>query len=185
MITASHNPREYNGMKLVRQQSRPISSDTGLKDIEERVLSGDFPAMASQKGAVEQVDIMQPYVEHLLTYVDVAALKPLKVVVNAGNGVAGPILDALEKHLPFEFIKVHHEPDGSFPNGVPNPILLENREATSRVVRSMALLPGLPGTGILTAALCLMNRAALSKATIWSAFSVRRFTKAAGIKDHL
>ena len=147
MITASHNPREYNGMKLVRKQSRPISSDTGLKDIEERVLSGDFPEMARQKGAVEQVDIMQPYVEHLLTYVDVAALKPLKVVVNAGNGAAGPILDALEKHLPFEFIKVYHEPDGSFPNGVPNPILLENREATSRVVREHGAAAGIAWDG--------------------------------------
>lgn len=136
MITASHNPKEYNGMKLVREESRPISSDTGLKDIEEMAITGDFkPVEGGKTGSLQHVDIVPDYIKHLLTYVDVSALKPLKVVVNAGNGAAGPILDELEKHLPFEFIKVNHEPDGSFPNGVPNPILTENREATAKVVR--------------------------------------------------
>lgn len=135
MITASHNPKEYNGMKLVRQEARPISGDTGLKELEERVLSGKFEPAPGKFGKVEHVDIAADYVDHLLTYVDLSVLKPLKIVVNAGNGAAGPILDALEKKLPFTFVKVNNEPDGNFPNGVPNPILVENREATASVVR--------------------------------------------------
>lgn len=136
MITASHNPKEYNGMKLVREESKPISSDTGLKDIEERAVTGTFdPIVGVAAGKVESVNIVPEYIKHLLTYVDTSALKPLKIVMNAGNGAAGPILDELEKHLPFKFIKVNQEPDGNFPNGVPNPILMENREATAKVVR--------------------------------------------------
>ena len=136
MITASHNPKDYNGMKLVRSESRPISSDSGLKEIEEQVVTGEFaPVRDITPGTVTHVNIMRDYVAHLLTYVDRTALAPLKVVVNAGNGAAGAVIDALESELPFTFIKVNHNPDGTFPNGVPNPLLLENREATAQVVR--------------------------------------------------
>ena len=135
MITASHNPKEYNGMKFVRKEARPISSDTGLKDIEKAVLEGDFKPLDRPQGKIEKKDILEDYVAHILTYVDLKALKPFKIVVNTGNGAAGPIINALEKHLPFELIKVYNEPDGNFPNGVPNPILQENREATAKVVR--------------------------------------------------
>lgn len=135
MITASHNPKEYNGLKLVRKEARPISGDTGLKDIEAKVMAGDLGTKAETPAKVVEVDIMKDYIDHLLTYVDLSELKPLKVVVNSGNGAAGPIIDELEKRLPFNFIKVHNTPDGSFPNGVPNPILQENREATAKVVR--------------------------------------------------
>ncbi len=134
MVTASHNPPDYNGMKFVREGSRPISGDTGLQEIRRIAESGKFtkPARIGERFAV---DIMPEYIEHLLSYVDRAKLKPLKVVVHAGNGGAGLIVDKLEPFLPFEFIKVHHEADGNFPNGVPNPMLLENHRAPVEALR--------------------------------------------------
>ncbi len=134
MVTASHNPPDYNGMKFVREGSRPISGDNGLQDIRRIAEAGKFttPARVGERFAV---DIMPDYVEHLLSYVDRAKLKPLKVVVHAGNGGAGLIVDKLEPFLPFQFIKVDHEPDGTFPNGVPNPMLLENHRAPVEALR--------------------------------------------------
>ena len=138
MVTASHNPKEYNGMKLVRKGARPISGDTGLKEIGEMAVASNFVhAQVAGKtlGELEKVDIVPAYIEHLLTYVDKSDLKPMKIVANPGNGGAGPIMKELAKHLPFEFVSIFDEPDGSFPNGVPNPILMPNREATAKVVR--------------------------------------------------
>ena len=129
MVTASHNPADYNGMKLVREGSRPISGDTGLEDIKALAEKGDFPPV-DKVGKIESYELKGPYLRHLLGYIDLAELSPLKVVVNAGNGCAGPILDLLEKQLPLEIIKICHEPDGTFPNGIPNPILPENRDIT-------------------------------------------------------
>lgn len=134
MITASHNPPDYNGMKLVREESRPISGDTGLREIEAMVARGSFPP-PSKSGSVHKLDIQKEYIEHLLSYVDRSVLKPFKVVVNAGNGCAGPVIDLLEPHLPFNFIKIFHDPDGTFPHGVPNPLLPENRDVTIDAVR--------------------------------------------------
>ncbi len=134
MITASHNPPEYNGMKFVRENSRPISADTGLKDIEQMCLTHEFQSSPAT-GKKKNVDIMQDYIQRILGYADFEKLSPLKIVANAGNGCAGLVLDQLEPHLPFEFIKVHHEPDSSFPNGVPNPLLIENRASTAEVVK--------------------------------------------------
>lgn len=135
VVTASHNPKDYNGMKLVRDNSKPISGDTGLTDIKALAEANAF-APVQRKGSVTAVDTKPAYIEHLLTYLDAAALKPLKIVCNAGNGGAGPIIDLLEKHLPFEFIKVHHEADGNFPNGVPNPLLEENRAPTIEAIKA-------------------------------------------------
>ncbi|HXW10387.1 MAG TPA: phosphomannomutase CpsG, partial [Steroidobacteraceae bacterium] len=134
MVTASHNPPDYNGMKFVREGSRPISGDTGLVEIRELAEAGRFtkPTRVGERFAV---DIMPDYIEHLLSYVDRAKLKPLKVVVHSGNGGAGLIVDKLEPYLPFEFIKVQHEPDGHFPNGVPNPMLAENHVAPVEALR--------------------------------------------------
>jgi phosphomannomutase/phosphomannomutase/phosphoglucomutase len=134
MVTASHNPRDYNGMKLVREGSRPISGDSGLNEIKELAAKNAF-APSSRKGTVTGLDIKGGYIEHLLGYIDIRNLRPLKVVVNAGNGCAGPVIDLLAGHLPFEFIRVHHRPDGTFPNGIPNPLLPENRDATAQAIR--------------------------------------------------
>jgi phosphomannomutase/phosphomannomutase/phosphoglucomutase len=133
MVTASHNPMDYNGMKLVRGESRPISGDSGLNDIRDLAAGNRFKPPARQ-GTLTALDTKEQYVRHLLGYLDAAALRPLKVVVNAGNGCVGPVIDRLAPHLPFEFIRVYHQPDGNFPNGIPNPLLPENREATRQAV---------------------------------------------------
>lgn len=129
MVTASHNPPNYNGMKMVKAGARPISADTGLVDIR-RVAEADAFEVPEREGRIEHVDINADYIDHLLSYVDVGALKPLKLVVNAGNGCAGPFVDMLERHLPLDIVKLHHEPDGTFPNGVPNPMIENNRKVT-------------------------------------------------------
>src|SRR5687767_1909914 len=135
MVTASHNPPDYNGMKFVREQSKPISGDTGLKDMQALIESGAFGARATQAGSERPLDVRGKYIEHLLGYVDRTKLRKLKVVVNAGNGGAGLVVDQLEPHLPFEFVKINHTADGTFPNGVPNPMLEANRVATIEAIR--------------------------------------------------
>lgn len=146
MVTASHNPMDYNGMKLVREGSRPISGDSGLHAIRDLAAAGAF-APVDRVGSLQMLDSKQAYLEHLLTYTEPTALQPLKVVVNAGNGCAGSIIDLLEPYLPYTFIKVHHQPDGSFPNGIPNPLLPENRETTARVVRESGADVGIAWDG--------------------------------------
>lgn len=137
-VTASHNPIDYNGMKLVRENARPIGMESGLKEIHDRIIADQFNEPA-KKGSVTSYNIVPEYIEHLLTYIDPAKIRPLKLVVNAGNGAAGHVIDALEVrfkdlNIPIEFIKIHHEADGTFPNGIPNPLLIENRESTRSAV---------------------------------------------------
>ncbi|WP_337244484.1 phosphomannomutase [Luteimonas sp. gir] len=136
MVTASHNPMDYNGMKLVREQARPISSDTGLFAISDAVETGNLPPPVTKPGSERPHTDKSEYIAHLLGYVDAAALRPLKLVVNAGNGGAGAIVDLLAPHLPLEFVRVFHDADGRFPNGIPNPLLPENRQATADAVRA-------------------------------------------------
>ena len=149
MVTASHNPLGYNGMKLVREDAKPISGDSGLDRIRQkagvedgrpaRLFNGDVDASWSAGKSA--------YAEHLLNYVDADKLKPLKIVANAGNGTAGLAIDALAPHLPFEFVCIQHEPDPSFPHGIPNPLLPEMRQATVDAVRDSGADIGLAWDG--------------------------------------
>ncbi|PTC06571.1 phosphomannomutase CpsG [Vibrio mediterranei] len=137
-VTASHNPINYNGMKLVRDNGKPISGDTGLNDIKQLAEQNDFESIA-QVGQYKKLSNLDEYTEHLLSYITPSNIKPLKLVVNSGNGAAGHVIDDLEAKfaklgIAIEFIKVHHQPDSSFPNGIPNPLLPENRAATSEAV---------------------------------------------------
>ncbi|HWI40210.1 MAG TPA: phosphomannomutase, partial [Verrucomicrobiae bacterium] len=134
MVTASHNPMDYNGMKLVREGARPISGDSGLHRIRDLAAAGEFPP-ADKKGELVPYPCEKEYVDHLLSYVESGAVNPgRKIVVNAGNGCAGRIVDLLEERFPFTFLKVNHQPDGTFPNGIPNPLLPENRDSTAGAV---------------------------------------------------
>lgn len=138
-VTASHNPLDYNGMKLVRQDAQPISADTGLRDIQYLAETNHF-APVTQRGQLTKQCVLNDFVTHLMSYIDATAIQPMKLVVNAGNGAAGHVIDAIEAqfkqlHIPVTFIKIHHEPNGHFPNGIPNPLLLENRSITADAVR--------------------------------------------------
>ena len=134
MITASHNPPEYNGFKMVRAESRPISSDTGLNQIEKRAFDGVWERTGS--GTISELDCYQDFVQHLLNIVPGSVLKPLRVLADAGNGAAGVAMDQLIPHLPLDVTRRHFEPDGHFPNGVPNPILEESRAGTEAEMRA-------------------------------------------------
>lgn len=147
MITASHNPKGYNGMKLVKAESRPISGDTGLDAIRQRVDQGDLGSVAAEKGAVRQEFDKTAYIDHLLTYVDVSTLKPLRILADPGNGAAGPVLQALAARLPLQWVFINEVPDGHFPNGVPNPLLPENRELTRQALLAKQCDMGLAWDG--------------------------------------
>lgn len=132
MITASHNPADYNGLKIVGKGAKPVSIDSGLGEIKRIAESSEvLPQINSD---IEVVDIKSEYIQKLMGFINPDLIKPMRVLTNAGNGCAGPILDMLEDHLPVQFTKIQNQPDGSFPNGIPNPLLHENRETTSKAV---------------------------------------------------
>lgn len=146
VVTASHNPKDFNGMKFVREGARPVSGDAGLPEIRALAERG-FGAPVAARGALRRATDKSAYIDHLLSYIDPGALRPLRVVVNAGNGGAGPVLDLLEARLPLEFVKLQHEPDGHFPNGVPNPLLEQNRRLTADAVRAQGADLGIAWDG--------------------------------------
>ncbi len=150
-VTASHNPMDYNGMKFVGKGARPISGDTGLRQIQQLAEANRFEP-PTRRGTLTRQTILKPYVDHLLGYIDPRQLKPLKLVVNSGNGAAGHVVDAIEERfesmaVPVKFIKIHHEPDSSFPHGIPNPLLPENRAATADAVRAHDAAMGIAWDG--------------------------------------
>lgn len=141
-VTASHNPMNYNGMKLVRENAKPISGDTGLRDVQRLAEENNFAKVdESQRGSYKQITVLDAYVDHLMGYINLDNFnRPMKLVINSGNGAAGHVIDAIEKrfqkaNVPVTFIKVHHQPDGNFPNGIPNPLLPECRQDTADAVR--------------------------------------------------
>ncbi len=134
MITASHNPPEYNGMKFVKRDSVPVGYESGLNLVEEMILKNELGEISKAKGKVEKLDVMEAFINNLSKFYDPNKIKPFKVVVNAGNGCAGLAVDAIEPKLPIKMIKVFNEPDSDFPNGVPNPLLVENRKPTTDAV---------------------------------------------------
>ena len=148
MITASHNPKEYNGMKFVGKGVRPVSPKSGLlvvkAAVEDETRDWSF---RKASGTIRRIDILPDYIKCILSYVDVKNLKPFKIVINSGNGSAGTIINELEKFLPFDIVKVHNNPNGYFPNGVPNPLLQDARAETSKAVVSSGATCGIAFDG--------------------------------------
>ena len=141
MITASHNPPEYNGMKFVKKGSVPVGYDSGLKEMEMMILKNELALRSAKLGTIKQQYIMDKFIHNLKRFYDPNKINKYKIVVNAGNGCAGLALNALEKDLPIEMIKIFNEPDSNFPNGVPNPLLIENRKPTiDAVIKNKAAL---------------------------------------------
>src|ERR1700757_858264 len=132
MVTASHNPKQYTGMKLVRRGALPVGGESGLLDVRDRVMAEQDTTGARHRscpeGTVETHDIWPSYVDRVLSFVDVSSIKPLKVVIDAANGMAGTMLPPVLERIPVETVRCFFEPDGSFPNPEPNPLLPENRE---------------------------------------------------------
>lgn len=134
MITASHNPPEYNGMKFVKKGSVPVGYDSGLNEVEKMIVNNDLGEIQKTKGTVTKKGIMKSFIDHLSKFYDPKKIDQLKVVVNAGNGCAGLSLDTIEPKLPIKMVKIFNKPDGNFPNGVPNPMLEENRKLTIEAI---------------------------------------------------
>ena len=132
MITASHNPADYNGLKIVGKGAKPVSMDSGLGEIKSIAESASYDESIDLK--LKEINIRDQYLDKILSFVNTESIKPFHVVTNAGNGCAGPVIDALESRLPVTFKKIQNEPDGLFPNGIPNPLLVENRQVTSSAV---------------------------------------------------
>ena len=125
MVTASHNPAEYNGIKMCRKEAVPLSGKEGIEQIREIIVKRDFPT-AGKEGVIKKQDIQADYIQHLLSFIEPQKIKPFKIVADAGNGIAGKVLPDFFSHLPCKLFPMFFELDGSFPNHVPNPMISEN-----------------------------------------------------------
>ena len=132
MITASHNPADYNGLKIVGKGAKPVSLNSGLGEIKK--IADAASSDLNVEPEIETINLKHEYIEKILEFIDTNKIKPMHIVMNAGNGCAGPIVDMLQEKLPITITKIQNEPDGSFPNGIPNPLLPENRDITSKAV---------------------------------------------------
>jgi phosphomannomutase len=127
-VTASHNPKEYTGMKIVRRGALPVGGESGLLEIRDRALASTKQQTVARSGTVERYDVWPAFVERVLSFVDVDAIRPLRVVIDAANGMAGAMLPPVLERLPVDAVRCYFDPDGTFPNHEPNPLLPENRE---------------------------------------------------------
>ncbi|CUR53443.1 Phosphomannomutase [Serratia symbiotica] len=139
-VTASHNPINYNGMKLIQSDAKPVSINNGLLEIKKLVQNNIFTTVSFKNHIkCKNISILKEYVNHLLSYIDLTILKSMKLVINSGNGPAGHVIDEIEdrfnnNNIPITFIKIHHYPDGNFPNGIPNPLLSKCRYDTAKAI---------------------------------------------------
>ncbi len=127
-VTASHNPKDYTGMKIVRGGALPVGGDSGLLDVRDRAIGREPSPAVSERGEVREEDVYPAFVERVLSFADLDAIRPLRVVIDAANGMAGAMLPPVLERLPVDAVRCYFEPDGSFPNHEPNPLLPENRE---------------------------------------------------------
>jgi phosphomannomutase len=138
-ITASHNPKEYNGMKLVRREAFPLSGDAGISDIRDMLVHGTIPPPAPKPGTLRSEEVLEDYLEHVLSFIDPGVIKPFRIVLDAGNGIAGLVAPRLFDRLPGETIQLCMEVDGTFPNHEANPLIEENRrDIVERVLAEQA-----------------------------------------------
>src|SRR5215207_7215483 len=139
-ITASHNPKEYNGIKMVRKEAFPLSGESGIGDIRDMIAASSLPPAAAKPGTVSQANVVDDYVKHVLSFIDPSIVKPFNVVLDAGNGIAGMVAPLLFKHIPTKKLTtLCFEVDGTFPNHEANPLIEENRvDITERVIADRA-----------------------------------------------
>ena len=176
MITASHNPGEYNGIKLCREEARPIGEESGLFDIRDAVISGSFKT-SSKTGTVSQKDVSESWVEHVLNFIDSSSLRPLKIAVDAGNGMAGKIFPEIEPYLPFEVEEMYFELDGTFPNHIANPLEEKNIIDIKKKIKDMSLDAGIAFDGDGDRAVLIDEKGEALSGTVMTALLSKYFLK--------
>lgn len=177
MITASHNPGEYNGIKLCREEAQPIGEETGLFQIRDLVLAGKFKPESSVQGPIQEKDVAEDWITHVLSFIDASKLKPLKIVVDAGNGMAGKIFPELEPYVPFEVTELFFELDGTFPNHIANPLEPKNLVDLQKAIKKTGADAGIAFDGDGDRAVVVDERGEPLSGTIISALLSDHFLK--------